>query len=57
MRFTPLALSSFKPNWAPVSFTHFFEFCSEFAELYEFEIRSALWASGENKIFWQIPGI
>jgi hypothetical protein len=30
---------------------NFFEFCFKFAELYEFEIRTALWATAENQIF------
>jgi hypothetical protein len=29
----------------------FFEFCFEFAELFEFEIRTALWATAGNQIF------
>jgi hypothetical protein len=30
----------------------FFEFCFEFAELFEFEIRTALWATAGNEIFF-----
>jgi hypothetical protein len=30
---------------------NFFKFCFEFAELFEFEIRTALWATAENQIF------
>ncbi len=35
----------------------FFEFCFEFAKLFEFEIRTALWATAGNQIFLQIPRI
>ncbi len=31
----------------------FFEFCFEFAELFKFKIRTALWATAENQIFWE----
>jgi hypothetical protein len=30
----------------------FFELCFEFAELFELEIRTALWATVENQIFF-----
>jgi hypothetical protein len=35
--------------------TVFFEFCFEFVELFEFEIRSVLWATAGKQIFLANP--
>ncbi len=49
----PLVLFINQPNLGLcLLYKIFFEFCFEFAELFEFEIRTALWATAENQIFW-----
>ncbi len=35
----------------------FFEFCFAFADLFELKIPTALWATAQNQIVLQIPGI
>ncbi len=50
--FCPLVLFSNRPRLAPCLLYYiFFEFCIEFAELFEFEIRTAQWATAENQTF------
>jgi hypothetical protein len=50
--FCPLVLFSNRPRLAPCLLYYiFFEFCIEFAELFEFEIRTVQWATAGNQIF------
>jgi hypothetical protein len=49
--------SSIDPFWAPVTLLHFFLILFQIRRVFEFKIRSALWAIAGNQIFWQIQGI
>jgi hypothetical protein len=51
--FCPLVLFINRPHLGScLLYKFFFEFFFEFAELFEFEIRTALWAKAENQIFF-----
>jgi hypothetical protein len=56
--FCPLVLVSNRQHLGHCLLSYiFFEFCFEFAELFEFEIRSALWAIAGNQFFLHKPWI
>jgi hypothetical protein len=53
MRFFPLVLFINRPHLGPCLLYYIiFKFCFEFAEFFEFEIRTALWATAGNQHFF-----
>ncbi len=52
--FCPLVLFINRPNLGLcLLYKNVFEFCFEFAEFFEFEFRTALWATAENQILFE----